>query len=552
MLQKTNWPPDYLQVWLDRKARYEDLISSPAHIVGAIEYYRTRPVEFIEDWCQTFDPRNAGTDAKSTRMPLILFPRQRDFIEFLHECVKGEAGGLIEKSRDMGATWLAVSFSAWLFLFVPGATVGWGSRKEALVDRIGDMSSIFEKIRFQLRSIPRQFWPVKFTDDNMSFMRIWAPSGESITGESGDDIGRGGRTLIYFKDESAHYEHPEAIEAALSDNTRVQIDISSVNGLGNVFHRKREGGLEWSPGNPATRGKTNVFIMDWSDHPEKTLAWYNERQSRAIDDGLLHIFRQEVDRNYAASVDGVVIPAEWVKSAINAHIKLGFEQHPNPKCWAGLDVADGGGDRNALAIREGITLRSIEQWGERDTGLTTRRALDAASYYARKGRRVKVQYDSVGVGSGVKAESNRLADDDLMPKHVTLASWNAGAQVLEPDARVIPDDDESSLNKDFYSNLKAQAWWQLRLRFERTHRAVEANDPNMYDQDELISLPADLPQLRTLQKELSQPTMSKNTRMKLLIDKQPEGTKSPNLADAVVMAYWPVDSMAYDTSYEWV
>ena len=126
-----------------------------------------------------------------------------------------------------------------------------------------------------------------------------------------------------------------------------------------------------------------------------------------------------------------------------------------------------------------------------------------------------------------------------------------GRRVLEPDDRVVLDD-ESPLNKDFYTNLKAQAWWQLRLRFERTHRAVEANNPKMYSQDELISLPSDLPQLRTLQKELSQPTMSKGTRMKLVIDKQPEGTKSPNLADAVVMAYWPVDSMAYDTSMEWV
>jgi hypothetical protein len=139
-----------------------------------------------------------------------------------------------------------------------------------------------------------------------------------------------------------------------------------------------------------------------------------------------------------------------------------------------------------------------------------------------------------------------------MPKHVVLTSWNAGAQVLQPDDRVVVDDDESPLNKDFYANLKAQAWWQLRLRFERTHRAVEADDPNMYSQDELISLPAELPLLRTLQKELSQPTMSNGTRMKLVIDKQPEGTKSPNLADAVVMAYWPVDMYAYDDSMEWV
>src|SRR4029077_15299287 len=156
------------------------------------------------------------------------------------------------------------------------------------------------------------------------------------------------------------------------------------------------------------------------------------------------------DRNYAASVDGVVIPAEWVRSVIDAHVRLGFKEHKDDDCYAGLDVADGGGDRNALAVREGVVLRSVEQWGERDTGVTTRKALDGAALYARKGRRVKVQYDSVGVGVGVKAESNRLADDNLMPKHVVLTSWSAGAQVLEPDERVIPDDDESPLNKDFY------------------------------------------------------------------------------------------------------
>jgi hypothetical protein len=50
-----------------------------------------------------------------------------------------------------------------------------------------------------------------------------------------------------------------------------------------------------------------------------------------------------------------------------------------------------------------------------------------------------------------------------------------------------------------------------------------------WEQEELISLPSDLPLLRTLQKELSQPTASEGTRMRLVIDKQPEGTRSPNL-----------------------
>jgi phage terminase large subunit len=121
--------------------------------------------------------------------------------------------------------------------------------------------------------------------------------------------------------------------------------------------------------------------------------------------------------------------------------------------------------------------------------------------------------------------------------------------VLHPDRRVDPDDSETPLNKDFYQNLKAQAWWQLRRRFEKTQRAV--TEGVEFDQDELISLPSDLPLLRTLQKELSQPTASKGTRMRLVIDKQPEGTRSPNLADAVVMAYWPVGNGVYD-AMDWV
>jgi hypothetical protein len=52
----------------------------------------------------------------------------------------------------------------------------------------------------------------------------------------------------------------------------------------------------------------------------------------------------------------------------------------------------------------------------------------------------------------------------------------------------------------------------------------------LYNDDELISLHSKLPSLKTLQKELSQPTSSKNSRMKQLVDKTPEGTKSPNLA----------------------
>lgn len=502
-------------------------------MAGAIEFYRTRPVEFINHWLDTYDPRNAGKVAPA-KMPFIMFGRQAELVEFIIACLRNEEHGLVEKARDMGATWVCCAVSVWLWRFLDGAAVGWGSRKEQLVDKIGDPDSIFEKMRMLIRSMPREFWPGGFNDqDHMTYMRIVNPeTGATITGESGDNIGRGGRKLIYFKDESSHYERPEKIEAALSDNTRVQMDISSVNGLGNVFHRRREAGVEWT-GGAAHQGVTNVFVMDWRDHPEKTDEWYQARRRKAEADGLLHIFAQEVDRNYSASVVGTIIPADWVGSAIDAHVKLGLPE-PSGKRTAGLDVADEGGDLNALASRTGYLLEAVDDWGDGDTGKTTRRAIDMLA-----GRPVEVQYDSVGVGAGVKTEANRIKAEGHMPKGMEFVPWSAGAGVQWPDKHINPDDRDTPINKDFYANLKAQAWWQLRLRFERTHRAV--TEGLEFSPDELISLPSGLPKLRQLQKELSQATADRTSAsLKLIVDKTPPGTRSPNMADAVVMAFWPV------------
>lgn len=533
------WPPNYVQVWGERQARLLRLRQTPTLQSGLPVYYRTRPAEWIEHWCDTYDPRNAGS-ALPPRLPLIPFRRQRDLVEFLYACLRDEECGLIEKCRDMGATWVCAAFSVWLWLYWPGSAVGWGSRKEQLVDKLGDPDSIFEKMRMIVMGLPRFMWPQGFDpSSHMGYMRFVNPANAAtITGEAGDNIGRGGRKLIYFKDESAHYERPEKIEAALGDTTRVQIDISSVNGLGNVFHRKREAGVEWNPGSTTERGATRVFVMDWREHPAKTQEWYDRRRAKAEADGLLHLFAQEVDRNYSAAVDGVIIPADWVKAAIDAHIALGI---PDDGPWGfALDVADGGGDRNAQVGRKGIVLRFADEWGAPDTAATARRA---AGHCEGRGP-LEVQYDCIGVGSGVKAEANNLAADGSLPKGVRFVPWNAGAGVQNPKGRVIAGDKDSPLNEDFYANLKAQGWWELRLRFYRTFRAVREGAE--FDRDMLISLDSKLPHLRQIEKELSQATASKGARMKLVVNKSPEGTRSPNLADAIVMAYWPIQGSTYD------
>jgi hypothetical protein len=532
-LAHDQWPPDYRAVYAWRVQQLNALRSNAALLASAKAYYRTRPGEFIMHWMDTYNPRKIG----SKWVPFILFIKQAEFIQFLEQLDQDEENGLVEKCRDIGATWLASGYSVTKWLFDRDDATGWGSRKQELVDKLGDPDSIFEKMRLLVKRLPDIWLPDGFKSrDHATFMKLINPeNGSTITGESGDNIGRGGRKKRYFKDESAHYERPEKIEAALGDNTNVQIDMSSVNGLGNVFHRRRESGYDWHPGAVIPKGETRVFVFDWRDHPEKTQGWYDQRKAKAEREGMQHVFAQEVDRNYSAAVQNTIIPYEWLQACVDAHLKVPYLRIPPADVWmAGLDVADEGMDRNALALRQWIILRSVEEWGECDPGATARRSIEAVRHL--KG--IKVQYDSIGIGSNIKSEYNRLCGEGVItPQMVQYVAWNAGGEVINKYDRIIPDDDDSLYNKDFFANFKAQAWWSLRSRVYKTWRAVTFGD--VYPADELISFDSGMTLLHQLLKELAQPVSKASAGLKTMVDKKPPGTKSPNLADAVVMAYFP-------------
>ena len=106
-----------------------------------------------------------------------------------------------------------------------------------------------------------------------------------------------------------------------------------------------------------------------------------------------------------------------------------------------------------------------------------------------------------------------------------------------PDQRIEPSNRESPRNKDQYHNLKAQAWFALRKRFENAHKARLGR---AYDPDMMISIPKGLPNLEQIEEELTQPQHKLSATGKTMVDKQPDGARSPNLADAIVMAYYPI------------
>lgn len=520
-----------------RRAELLHILRTDAKMrASVLTHYRHNPVDFILDWGTTYDPRNAGSDKLPTTMPFCLFERQIDFIQFLHECTMSDENGLVEKCRDMGASYAALAYSVWAWVFMDGIAVGVGSRKADDVDKLGNPKSMFWKVRNMIEMLPHDiFWPRGFRPkDHMTYMRIENPvNGSTISGDSGDNIGRGGRTKLYVKDESSHYERAEDIEAALGDNTNVQMDISSVNGPGNVFHRRRLSGEVWEPGKIIPRGKTRVFIMDWRDHPAKDQQWYDRRRQKAEDEGLLHKFAQEVDRDYNSAVEGVLIPSAWVQAAIDSHERLGFE--PSGAIRAGQDVADGGGDLNALVVAQGCVVTHTDTDGREVDDALANHMMMAQILGVRQ-----YQYESNGVGAGAKVSANNYPSLDAVP-------WVPNGKVVNPHADDIagtqPGEPDRMTNRDYFRDANAQAAWNLRLRFQRTYNAVVKGAE--YHPDDLISIPGDNQQLI---QELSQPTYS-SPNGKIVIDKKPNGAKSPNLFDALKICFAPRQKVTEQPEY---
>ncbi|MDT9702397.1 hypothetical protein, partial [Streptomyces sp. P17] len=84
----------------------------------------------------------------------MFFEKQAEYIEFLDALRKEQESGLVEKCRDAGATWLSCGYSVHSWIFIPNDAIGWGSRKEILVDKLGDPDSIFEKLRLIINRLP--------------------------------------------------------------------------------------------------------------------------------------------------------------------------------------------------------------------------------------------------------------------------------------------------------------------------------------------------------------------------------------------------------------
>lgn len=518
--------PDYTEVFNWRLERLNNIRNNPKVLPALRSYYKTDPAQFLIDWGVTFDPRNAERGLPAL-MPFLLFPRQEEWVAWFLERWKSREPGLCDKSREMGVSWLTVSVSCALCLFTEGVVVGFGSRKEEYVDKKGDPKSLLYKARQFMSHLPPEFRGNWNERTHAPYMRIEFPeTGSVIAGESGDGIGRGARASFYFVDESAWMPRPELIDASLSQTTNCRMDISTPRGSNNPFARKRFG------------GKISVFTFHWRDDPRKDDAWY-EKQCKDIDDPV--VIAQEIDLDYTASIEGILIPSAWVQSSIDAHIKLNIK--PSGIRVAGIDIADEGKDKNAFCGRYGILIEYLDLWSGKgadiyDTVVKSINLCDALEYPV-------AYYDADGLGAGARGDARvinakRVENEQ---EEISFNPFRGSGSVVDPEGDPFKNNDDERnrgkgrTNEDFFKNAKAQAWWALRRRFQLTHRAVSEGLP--FNPDEIISISKNISNLSMLTAELSQPAYAQDDVGKILVKKNPEGAKSPNLADSVMIAFAP-------------
>jgi hypothetical protein len=335
--------PDYTEVLTFRREAAEALQKNPKAVPKLMEFYSTSWVDFINDWGLTYDPRKP----ENKYSPFILFPRQEAYVNWVYDLYTSGRRGLAEKSREVGFTWLSVACACCVWTFNSHSVVGFGSRKQELVDNgEHDPDSIFWKIRAFIDHLPLDFLPPNYRT-GWKTMVVANPGNKAvIKGEIGDEIGRGGRAGLYFVDEFAHLQHPDMAESALSANTDCRIYVSTVNGVGNLFYRLRH----FLP-------TSQIFIFDWKDDPRKRLnpdrppeeePWYRKQKEELLPTTLA----SQVDRNYQASVANTFMDGENLVAAQRR--RPGSIDQPASTPWRiGVDAAGQGNDDIVLWARRG-------------------------------------------------------------------------------------------------------------------------------------------------------------------------------------------------------
>jgi hypothetical protein len=253
---------------------------------------RKDPVFFIEHYLKTFDPR---PEAFPHHLDFKLYDYQRDYVLGTVDAILKGYDIFDEKSRDMGASWLALAVRFWLWLTKDTYQGLIGSRKEEYVDD-GTLKSLFPKIDYFIENIkdplllPRGF----DTKKHRTYMKLINPeTGATITGESSNkNFSRAGRFDDVLFDELGFWPDARSSWTAAGDATRCRHAVTTPPDEPSFAKTLR------------FSDKIKVRTWHWRLHPKKDQDWYEYEKSRRTEEEVLH----EIDISWEYSSIGKPYP----------------------------------------------------------------------------------------------------------------------------------------------------------------------------------------------------------------------------------------------------
>lgn len=328
--------PDWNENLMARWTVAQNCAASADHREMQKIFCKSSILYFVNMFCWTYDPRR-----DNPHIPFVTFPIQDDVLTWSLWLIKARETGLIEKSRDMGLTWLEEAVSAYMIVFFKGMVDYQMSLREDDVDSKTE-DSLFGKLRYILRNLPpwmRSGWMegVKNSGADSGIdnkMLIQIPETRSVvrgqlTMGTG---GRSGRATRCFNDEFAFVDDAHTVLKAISALAPSHLYGSTPNGMGNVFYTMAHA--------PNVRKKT----LHWTLHPLKNSEW--ARKERAKLTYTDEIWAQEQELSYEASTIGRVYP-EFRSQVVHAdqwcHIQDGeyVEYDPHFDVYMGMDMGFG-------------------------------------------------------------------------------------------------------------------------------------------------------------------------------------------------------------------
>lgn len=168
---------------------------------------------------------------------------------------------LIEKSREMGASWLCLLVILWHILFHPWKKFLLISRNELAVDKPDDPDALMWKLDFVVEHLPGWMTAGRVRRRKLVVKNPLlnsAVTGASSTGESGV----GGRGTGMFIDEFSRIKEDFALLQGTHDHTRCRIFNGTHLGLGTAFYELSQ------------RVDMHKLILHWSQHPDKRRGLY--------------------------------------------------------------------------------------------------------------------------------------------------------------------------------------------------------------------------------------------------------------------------------------